>query len=95
MTETNKANITTLTKVRAAATITPNIGVEILYRDTNKTSNTLVIDGHVEVTYDTYLLEGMPYFEAAVVDATDRQHVYARLPLTGIRLIRFLYKKEG
>lgn len=93
MTEINRSNITTLPKVRS--TIIPNIGVEILYRDTNKTSNTLIIDGHVEVTYDTYLLEGMPYFEAAVIDATDRQHVYARLPLTGIRLIRFLYKKEG
>ena len=93
MTEISKANITTLPKV--IPTLMPNIGVEILYRDTNKTSNTLVIDGHVDVTYDTYLLEGMPYFEAAVVDATNRQHVYARLPLTGIRLIRFLYKKRG
>jgi hypothetical protein len=93
MTEISKANITTLPKV--IPTLMPNIGVEILYRDTNKTSNTLVIDGHVEVTYDTYLLEGMPHFEAAVVDAANRQHVYARLPLTGIRLIRFLYKKRG
>lgn len=93
MTEISKANIKTLPKV--IPTLMPNIGVEILYRDTNKTSNTLIIDGHVEVTYDTYLLEGMPYFEAAVVDATNRQHVYARLPLTGIRLIRFLYKRRG
>ena len=93
MTEISKANITTLPKVML--TLMPNIGVEILYRDTNKTSNTLIIDGHVEVTYDTYLFEGMPYFEAAVVDATNRQHVYARLPLKGIRLIRFLYKKGG
>jgi hypothetical protein len=88
-----KAAITTIPRVKATAI--PNIGVEVLYRDTHTTTNSLVIEGNVEVVYETYLLEGMPYYEAAIVDAANRDFVYAKMPLIGIRLIRFLYAKKS
>lgn len=90
MSDIIKSKITQLPKVKGTAV--PNKGVEILYRDTQTTTSTIVLEGNVEVAYEytTFENEGI-YLEACIRMVDNAEHVLAKLPLVGIRLIRFLY----
>lgn len=84
----------TVTNIKMAetkkVTLVPNVGVEILYRDTPQTANSLVIQEPCEVEYIYTDLGGNFYPEVIVTAMQDKREL-ARLPLAGLRRITFLY----
>lgn len=73
-------------------TITPNKGVEILYRNTNTSTFSRLFEGDVEVCYEYYDFDGYHFYPEVEIRLKDANRtLLAKLPLVGVRLIRFIY----
>lgn len=72
------------------ATLVTNRGAEILYEDTTRTCNSLVVEESCEVEY-VYTDLGGNFYSEVVVTATADKRELVKLPLAGLRRITFLY----